>query len=642
MTTARTILIVDDESRICDSLSALLNASGYRADTAGSGQEAIMSINEKLYDLVLTDIGLPDMSGYAVVDNIIKSSSETAIIMLTGRASVETAVEALRKGVYDYIRKPFDYDILLSTIKKAIEHKKLELDLKKSEARFRILSEAAWEAVIIHDQGVLLQANQQFFNMFGYEIDELNGKQIIPLTAAPESIELINKHMASGSKGPYDATGLRKNGSKFPMEIRARAMEYYGKTASVVAIRDISARKKAEQDKLELLKQLARASKMEALGLMAGSVAHDLNNILSGIVSYPELILMDLPQDSRLRKPIETIQKSGRKAAAVVADLITIARGTTNKKKTLSLNWIIKEYLASAEYLELKARHPHVKITTELDPELLYIHCALIHINKVLMNLVLNAAEAIEGAGLITITTRNRYIDHPLKGYDEIAPGEYVLLTVSDNGPGISQKDLERIFEPFYTKKVMGRSGTGLGLAVVWNTVKDLNGGINLITSEQGTSFQLYFPACRDKAMKTDSMENITLEEITGHGEKILVIDDDDGQREIACDLLNRLGYNAEAVNGGNAGVDYLKKKTVDLIVLDMIMEPGINGLETYRQINKQRPGQKVIIASGFSHTLDVKEAQRLGAGHYLEKPYTIKAIGAAVKEALSRDEGER
>ena len=637
MSTSYTILIVDDEPHICDTLSIILSSNGYQIDTAESGREAIDYIAEKTYDLVLTDIGLPDMNGYIVVDNILGNSPETAVIMLTGRASIETAVEALRKGVYDYFRKPCDYDVLLKTIKQAIEHKRLEINLKKSEARFRRLSEAAWEGILIHDKGIFLQANKQFFDMFGYDPDELTGKQIIPLTVAPESMELIKNNIALGRKGSYDAKGLRKNGSTFPIEVRFKSIEYYGTTASVAAIRDITARKKAEQDNLQLQKKLARANKMEALGLMAGSVAHDLNNILSGIVSYPELILMDLPKESRLRKPIETIQKSGQKAAAVVSDLITIARGTTNNNEVLNLNFIIKEYLLSAEYQELKAMYPHVKITTELDPELLNIHCALIHMSKVLMNLVLNAAEAIEYIGNITITTRNRYIDQPLMGYDEISPGEYVMLTVIDNGPGISPKDLERIFEPFYTKKVMGRSGTGLGLAVVWNTIKELDGGINIVTSEKGTAFQLYFHITRDKITQTNRGESIALEDITGNEEKILVIDDDDSQREIACGLLNRLGYITEAVDGGIAGVNYLKKKSADLIVLDMIMEPGINGLETYKRIKQDHPGQRVIIASGFSQTMDVKEAQKLGAGQYLKKPYTIKKIGLAVKKELTK-----
>ncbi|MCD6273502.1 MAG: response regulator [Deltaproteobacteria bacterium] len=519
MTGVYKILIVDDEPRICDSLSIILRSNGYRIDTVGSGREAIDYLTEKTYDLILTDIGLPDMNAHMIVDNILSSSPETAVIILTWRASIETAVEALKKGVYDYIKKPCDYDTLLKTITKAVKHKRLEVNLKKSETRFRRLLETAWEGILIHNKGVLMQANKQFFDMFGYDPDELAGKQIIPLTVTPESMELINKNIASDRKGTYDATGLRKDGSTFPMEIRANSMEYYGKIAGVATIRDITERKKAEQDKLKLQKELARARKMEDLGLMAGSVAHDLNNILSGIVSYPELIVMDLPKESRLRKPIETIQKSGQKAAAVVSDLSTIAGGTTNYKDVLNLNSIIDEYLLSSEYRELKARYPHIKITTKLEPALSNIHCALIHINKVLTNLVLNAAEAIEYNGDITITTRNRYIDQPLMGYNEINPGEYVMLTVTDNGIGLSPKDLGRFFEPFYTKKVMGRSGTGLGMAVVWNIVKDLDGGINAITSANGTAFQIYFHITRDKITETNRGDSIALEEITGNGE---------------------------------------------------------------------------------------------------------------------------
>ena len=526
MTGVCKILIVDGEPRTGDSLSIILSSNGYQIDTVGSGREAIDCLTEKIYDLVLADIGLPDMNAHMVIDNILSSSPETAVIILTWRASIKTAVEALKKGVYDYIEKPCDYDTLLKTIIKAVKHKKLEINLKKSETKFRRLLEVAWEGILIHNKGVFMQANKQFFDMFGYDPDELAGKQIIPLTVTPESMGLINQNIASDRKGTYNATGLRKDGSIFPMEIRTNPMEYYGKIAGVAAIRDTTERKKAEQDKLKLQKELARARKMEELGLMTGSLAHDLNNILSGIVSYPELIVMDLPKESRLRKPIETIQKSGQKAAAVVSDLSTIANGTTNHKDVLNLNLIISKYLLSSEYRELKARYPHIRITTKLKPELLNIHCALMHMNKVLANLVLNAAEAIEYNGDITITTRNRYIDQPLMGYDEINPGEYVMLTVTDNGIGLSPKDLGRIFEPFYTKKVMGRNGTGLGMAVVWNIVKDLDGGINVITSANGTAFQIYFHITRDKITETNRGESIAPKEISANGENLVSHDD--------------------------------------------------------------------------------------------------------------------
>jgi signal transduction histidine kinase/ActR/RegA family two-component response regulator len=393
--------------------------------------------------------------------------------------------------------------------------------------------------------------------------------------------------------------------------------------------------KQAAQALRKSEEKLTRAKKMEALGLLAGGVAHDLNNVLSGIVSYPELLLLDLPKESKLRKPIETIQETGHRATAIVQDLLTVARGIAIAKEPLNLNAMVENFLLSPEFEKLNRFHPTVTIKTNLDTDLFNISGSDAHLGKVVMNLVSNAAEAIEGSGDVIISTLNRYVDRPIRGYDDVNVGEYGVLSVSDGGPGISPDDLERIFEPFYTKKVMGRSGTGLGLAVVWNVVQDLKGYLDVISDENGTTFELYFPTTREEVSDKDL--SIPIKDYQGDGEKVLVVDDVESQREIACEMLNILGYKAKAVSSGEEAVEYLKENTVDLILLDMIMAPGINGRETYERILKIHPNQKAVIASGFAETDDVKEAQRLGAGQYIKKPLTLEKIGTAVKDELKK-----
>ena len=368
---------------------------------------------------------------------------------------------------------------------------------------------------------------------------------------------------------------------------------------------------------------------------MAGGVAHDLNNILSGIVSYPELLLMDLPEDSPLRKPIKTIQESGMRAADVVEDLLTIARGVAAGKEGLNLNTMVEEYLDSAEHQNLEKIYLLTVFKTELDSELLNITGSATHIKKILMNLIVNASEAIDGQGTVTVSTINLYLDEPLRGYEDVHEGEYVVLAILDDGSGISPKDLDRIFEPFYTKKEMGRSGTGLGLAVVWNTVQDHKGYINVESNEKGTVFELYFPVIRKSV--SDEKEKTPLENYLGHREKILVVDDEERQMEIASGILTRLGYIAEAVSSGEDAIEYVKTNPVDLILLDMVMPKGINGRETYEEIIKIRPGQKAVIASGYAKTKEVDLAQELGAGKYIKKPYTLEKIGVAIKEELEK-----
>ena len=399
---------------------------------------------------------------------------------------------------------------------------------------------------------------------------------------------------------------------------------------------EIVDRKRVEQEQQHLEIQLRKSQKMEAIGTLAGGVAHDLNNILSGVVSYPELLLMDIPEESPLRQPLLTIQESGQKAAAIVQDLLTLARRGVSVTEVMNLNRLIEQYLDSPENQKILEYHPGVKVVTDLQAKIFNILGSPVHLSKTIMNLVSNAAEAMPSGGVINITTENRYIDCPVKGYDTVEEGDYVKLTVSDGGVGISPQDIDRIFEPFYTKKTMGRSGTGLGMAVVWGTVKDLNGYID-VQSElgEGTAFTLYFPITRKKL--PEEKPEILAEEYMGRGESILIVDDVKQQREIASNILKKLGYSVLSVPSGEEAVRYLQENSADLLVLDMIMKPGIDGLETYEKILKFNPRQKAIIASGFSESEQVKTAQKMGAGSYLKKPYSFEKIGLAVKAELAK-----
>ncbi|BBO85719.1 hypothetical protein DSCO28_62850 [Desulfosarcina ovata subsp. sediminis] len=411
-------------------------------------------------------------------------------------------------------------------------------------------------------------------------------------------------------------------------------INFANSTADMVGLALGTARRsQAMEEKAQLESRLRRAEKMEAIGTLAGGVAHDLNNILSGLVSYPELLLMQLPEESPLREPIRTIFNSGQRAATIVQDLLTLARRGVAVDEVVNLNRIVKDYLSSPEYGKLQSYHPHIRIETHLAADLMDISGSSVHLGKALMNLVSNAAEAIPQSGRIIISSENCYIDRPVKGYDVVNEGEYASLTVADNGMGIGAKDLGRIFEPFYTKKKMGRSGTGLGMAVVWGTVKDHRGYIDFESSEgEGSRFTLYFPVTR---RKPDATHHLAVEEYSGSGETILVVDDVKEQREIATAILTTLGYRVESVSSGEAAITHLKTHSADLLVLDMIMSPGMDGLDTYRQIIRRHPDQKAIIASGFSETARIREVLQLGAASYLKKPYTIENIGVAVKAAL-------
>lgn len=410
-----------------------------------------------------------------------------------------------------------------------------------------------------------------------------------------------------------------------------------GHPAKVIGvIQDITAQEKAEKEKQELEAKLVRSQKMEALGLLAGGVAHDLNNVLSGILSYPDLLLMQLPEESDLRRPLGIMRDSGQKAAAIVEDLLTLARRGVANYEALNLNELIDDYLQSPELEKLKYYHPGVEIRVDTQADLFNTKGSAIHLRKTVINLLSNAAEALPEGGVVQVSTQNQYVDRKLRGYSDVKEGEYVVLRVEDNGNGINAEDLSHIFEPFYTKKKMGRSGTGLGLAVVWGTVKDHSGYIN-VTSQigQGTCMELYLPATREAQKHQE--QALPVDAYQGNGEHILIVDDVQTQRDITSAMLSELGYHVVTVSSGEEALDYLQNNAVDLVILDMIMDPGIDGLETYRRLRSLRPKQKTLIVSGFSETGRVKQAQLLGAGAYVKKPFNTETIGVAVRRELNR-----
>ena len=518
--------------------------------------------------------------------------------------------------------------------------------LHKSEERLQLALQGAGEGIVDWDLVTdSIVASPELATMLGYNIEEFpqTGKGLLALIHADdrETVSAAFRDLVKGrtssldieERFPTKVGGWRwilARGKIASRNASGRAMQYIGTHM------DITARKHAEEEKRDLEERLIRAEKMESLGLLAGGVAHDLNNVLGIVVGYAELVLDAVDEKSPLRKDLKTIFDGGQRAAAIVDDLLTLARRGVVGKQVLNLNKLINDFKKSPQWEKLLTYHPHVSIKTDLDPDLLNISASSIHLEKTLYNLVSNASESMTSGGTITIKTSNRYIDKPISGYDNIHEGDYVVLSVSDTGDGISEKDLKRIFEPFYTKKIMGRSGTGLGLSVVWGTVKDHQGYIDVQSEEgKGTTFTLYFQITREDTVDEDL--TVSMSEYLGNGQTLLIVDDVKDQRDLAARLLTSLNYKVSSVSSGEEAIKYLKDNQPDLIVLDMIMDPGMDGLDTYKSVLKINPKQKAIIVSGFSESDRVKEAKVLGAGAYIKKPYIKEKLGLAVKKELAR-----
>jgi len=532
---------------------------------------------------------------------------------------------------------------VVSVSRDITDRKQMETALRESEQRFRSLVETTsdwvWE---LDEHGFYTYASPKVKELLGYDPREVIGKKpsdFMPLQEAERIAKLFGDIIKA--QKPFrrlENTNVHKDGHLVVLETSGVPIfEKDGNFTGYRGIdRDITERVRAEEDRKNLEVRIQRMDKMEALGTLAGGVAHDLNNILSCIIGYPDLILTQLPDDSPLRESILAIRRSGQKAAAVVQDLMTLARRGIGSMEVMNWNSVISDYMKSPEQEKTQSLHPNVRFELLLESDLLPIKGSRAHLSNTLMNLLCNAAEAIPERGVVTISATNQYLERPVKGYDNVNEGDYVVLEVSDTGRGISTGDMGKIFEPFYTTKMTGRSGMGLGLAVVWGTVKDHNGYIDVQSEEgKGTTFTLYFPVTRE-ALALD-LSPISLSNYMGKGETILVVDDLREQRELAVAMLNRLNYRVTSASSGEAAIETVKIRQPDLLVLDMIMDPGIDGLETYRRILESYPGQKAIIVSGFSETERVRQALDLGAGAFVKKPYALEKIGQVVRRELDR-----
>jgi PAS domain S-box-containing protein len=524
------------------------------------------------------------------------------------------------------------------------ERKRTEEKLRQNEEKLRLITDNMSDIVAMTDLACVFQyVSPSSGKVLGYDPREVVGTKLLDYMYPADRHDVeraIAYAFSTRQQGKEIYRFRHASGHYVWLEtIVDFIFDENGRLkGGIFTSRDITERRRAEEERQSLQERLQRAEKMEALGTLAGGVAHDLNNVLGVVVGYSELLLSETSESSKIRSRVLSIMQGGERAAAIVQDLLTLARRGVHTGKVINVNDIVTDFQKSPEFLKMSSYYPRVRIETNLDNDLLNIMGSPVHLSKTLFNLVCNALESMpdKGAGQVTITTGNMYLDKPVQGYDNIKEGGYVVLSVSDTGEGIPAADMQRIFEPFYTKKVMGRSGTGLGLSVVWGTVKDHEGYVN-VQSEvgKGTTVTLYFPVTRKEI--SPNQVSASMADYMGRGEYILVVDDIQEQRDLASEMLRKLKYNVTSVSCGEEAVEYLQTGGADIIVLDMIMDPGMDGLDTYRKILEIHPRQKAVIVSGFSETDRVSHARELGAGTYIKKPYVLEILGMAVRKELDR-----
>lgn len=427
-----------------------------------------------------------------------------------------------------------------------------------------------------------------------------------------------------------------------------------------------------------LQERLVRAQRLESLGILAGGVAHDLNNILCPMLAFPQLIIRQIEKQleqltkrgselstelkdfaglsasfregwTEILEELRQMEESGKRAASVVQDLLSLSVRGQLEKQPVNLNDLIRDHLRTPELVERRLTRPELIIETKLEKTLNMTLASTPHLQRVIANLVKNAIEAIDkhrkddpsSESVVTITTFNKHVAAPVLGYEVVEAGNYVVIQVADSGTGIEEDKVHRIFEPFFTsKKMSSTSGSGLGLAIVRGIIKDHNGYVDVKTQlGKGTAFSIYFPATEVKPAPAPAAEEENAAQ--GKGEHIMVCDDEPAARFVAKRLLTMLGYKVTVVSSGHEAVDHMKraslagqKKPYDLVLLDMIMGEGQDGLETYKKILTLYPDVKTILVSGYSVTEKAKEMMDSGAT-CLPKPYSMKDLSKAIRERL-------
>ncbi|SYZ73075.1 putative Histidine kinase [Candidatus Zixiibacteriota bacterium] len=510
--------------------------------------------------------------------------------------------------------------------------------LRKSEEKYRNLVDNISDGLIVCDfEEKIIYTNPAACKILGYGPEEFIGLNFVNLVVPSDRSQLLaeNQKRKLGLESTYVISVQHKSGETRTLFMSGRpyAEERGGLIGTVGVFTDITEMRRADEERLRLKEELARAQRMESMGVLAGGVAHDLNNILGPLVAYPEMILHKLPDESPARKQVAMMGRAAREAADVIQDLLSLARRGRYEMKPTNINDVIEEYLNSPSFVELCRHNPGVEIAKDLNREIYPISGSAPHLLKVIMNLIVNAFDAMPDGGRLSISTIQSYQEELQSGFKEIVKGKYVAVHVKDTGMGIDEKDLKKIFEPYYSKKKMGASGSGLGLSVVYGIVKDHKGYYDVISEVgRGTEFILYFPAI-EAAVIHDSQN---LADLTGT-ETILIIDDMPEQCETASQIIGSLGYHTVAVEGGREAVAFLKSASADLVIIDMLMEKDFDGLETYRKIREINPTQRAIIASGYSVTDRVLQMQAMGAGAFIKKPYTRDQIGRAIREELNR-----
>jgi PAS domain S-box-containing protein len=508
--------------------------------------------------------------------------------------------------------------------------------LRESEEKYRTILESIEEGCFETDlDGNLTFFSNPFLKILGYPRDELLGANTATYTSpdTAANMERIIRQLRENGipQNVTDYDVIRKDGTSFSLELSVSLMKdqdglplgYRG------VLRDVSERKKSEEEKRKLETQLQQAQKMESIGTLAGGIAHDFNNILMGIQGNASLMLLKIESDHPNYEKIKNIEQYVQNGTELTKQLLGFARRGKYLIRATDLNDIIDK--SSALFGRTKKE---IRVHTDLAEELWTAEVDRGQIEQVLLNLYVNAWQAMTNGGDLYLQTENVILDYSYVKPYKVEPGRYVKISVSDTGVGIDKETQERIFEPFFTTKEMGR-GTGLGLASVYGIIKSHGGYINVYSEkEKGTVFTIYLPAS-EKTVPAEEAESLTAPIVKGSG-TILLIDDEKMILDVGIELLEELGYTVKSAMSGQEAIDIFEKEQdqIDLIIMDMIM-PGMGGGETFDRLKAVDPNTKVLLSSGYSINGQATNILRRGCDGFIQKPFNMNQLAEKLQKIL-------
>ena len=642
------ILIVDDEPRMCESLRMLFGRKGYEVCTAGSGAEARSILQDIQFDVALLDMVMPDTNGHQLMDLVNQKSRDTDVIIITGNASLEFAIGALKRGAYDYVRKPFEFEELLATVENALNQKRLKKEneiihekLEWSEGRYRRLVENSPDIIYALDEAgnftfisnaaerLLCVDRQQLiskhYSTIIHEDDQEKAKWFFNERRTGErsttgvELKLISSEECGEPKS-YEVRHLTielKSTGIYDKNVSDRSKKFLG-TYGVA--RDISDRKRLET-------QLRHAQKMEAIGTLAGGIAHDFNNLLMGVQGYASLMLLKTDREHPHYKNLNSIEKLVQNGADLTKQLLGFARDGKYDVKSTNMNEIARDTIRM-----FGRTKKEISIYEEYEQAIWPVEADQGQLQQVLLNIFVNAGQAMPGGGDLTLVTKNVILGAKDARVFGLPPARYVRTSVTDTGVGIDQGTRQRIFEPFFTTKEFGH-GTGLGLASAYGIIQNHQGTIDVDSQVgEGTTFHIYLPAS-EKVIKD---EKPFFEYDHNGPETVLLVDDEDFILKVGSQILQELGYTVLTAGSGREALEIYtaNRDKIDVVILDMIM-PGMGGGETYDSIKALKLDVKVLLSSGYSIMGEASAILNRGCQGFIQKPFTVKSFSEKLREIL-------